>query len=43
MKIMPSRRSMAFGASKKFMGRKYMGINRMPFLFRTDGKIKQVM
>ena len=34
---------MAFGASKKFMGRKYMGINRMPFLVGIDGKIKQVM
>jgi peroxiredoxin len=43
MKIMPSRRSMAFGASKKVMGRKYTGINRMPFLVGIDGKIKQVM
>lgn len=28
---------------KKFMGREYMGINRMSFLIGTDGKIKQVM
>ena len=32
-----------WGLQKKFMGRKYMGINRMPFLVGIDGKIKQVM
>ena len=28
---------------KKFMGREYMGVNRMSFLVGIDGKIKQVM
>ena len=28
---------------KKFMGREYMGINRMSFLVGVDGKIKHVM
>lgn len=28
---------------KKFMGREYMGINRMSFLVGIDGKIKHVM
>jgi peroxiredoxin Q/BCP len=28
---------------KKFMGREYMGINRMSFLVGLDGKIKQAM
>lgn len=28
---------------KKFMGREYMGINRMSFLIGKDGKIKHVM
>jgi peroxiredoxin Q/BCP len=28
---------------KKFMGREYMGVNRMSFLIGMDGKIKHVM
>lgn len=28
---------------KKFMGREFMGVNRMSFLVGTDGKIKHVM
>ena len=28
---------------KKFMGREYMGVNRISFLVGTDGKIKHVM
>ncbi|MBL6690540.1 MAG: thioredoxin-dependent thiol peroxidase [Pseudomonadales bacterium] len=28
---------------KKFMGREYMGVNRISFLIGTDGKIKHVM
>ena len=28
---------------KKFMGREYMGINRMSFLVGKDGKVKHVL
>ena len=28
---------------KKFMGREYMGINRMTFIVGKDGKLKHIM